>query len=436
MRSGKVLFFSLPFVVLAAGSFAACSSSSSASAPSDGGAGEASLDGGPGAAPIDGLSSDYVSAFYAGEAAFEQHLQPSDGLGPLYTKSACSDCHSGSERGPGSATKMAVVEGDGLTPLDDQSLLPFGNTEHPLVVTAIPGAHTPIMPPFQGNMNEADGGTVSIRVTTRVGPPVFGRGYMEAIADSEIERMESAQATRSDAIHGRANHLTFVSQPNPTPTFDSHNTGDMVIGRFGLKARIATLDEFAADALQGDMGITSPMRPTEFANPDDITDDLKPGVDISADSMNARGMYVRLLAIPPRITTSNGNLGKSWFNNCNCNVCHVPSLHTRSDYPIPQLANVDAPVFTDMLIHDMGDGLSDSVAGQNEGQAGPRDWRTLPLIGLRFNSSYLHDGRAATIRDAIVAHDSPGSEAMKSAQCFETISPTLQQELLDYLSGL
>ena len=427
----------LGWIALSSGlgvAFSACSSSSpSALAAADAG-GSATFDGGPGVSALANISPTYASQFQAGGLVFEQQMQAADGLGPLYTKQACSDCHTDAARGPGAATKMAAVEADGLTPLADQSLLPFGNTQHPLVVTEIPGARTPILSPFDGGKDLGDAGMVTIRVTNLVGPPLFGRGYMDAVADSEIERMASQQATRSDGVHGRVNRLVFVSQPNPDSTFDSHRTGDMVIGRFGLKARIATLDEFSADALQGDMGLTSPMRQTEFANPDGITDDLKTGVDVSADEMNARAMYVRLLAIPVRSQAAVN--GQAWFESCNCQVCHSETLHTRADYPIPQLADIDAPVFTDMLLHDMGDTLSDSIANGNEGLAGPRDWRTAPLIGVRFSKSFLHDGRATTVAEAIALHDGAGSEAATATQCYNTLAPEFRQQIIDFVSSL
>src|SRR5262249_37592789 len=140
----------------------------------------------------------------------------------------------------------------------------------------------------------------SVRVTIRVGPPILGRGYIEAVLDSEIQRVAAEQAQLPD-IHGRVNHVVYQSEANPDPTYNAHQKGDVVIGRFGLKARIATLDEFTADALQGDMGITSPLRPTEFPNPDGLTDDAKPGIDVDADSVNRRATYIRLTAIPKRV---------------------------------------------------------------------------------------------------------------------------------------
>ena len=423
---------------------AACSSSSTPTKPtSDAGlAPDAGAyipaQGDPSDVPIDGLPSDLLTQFNDGDSEFSLVLRDYDGLGPLYTRNSCGGCHSNAARGPGLVQKMVVVAADGFTPAADQStLLPFGNTEHPIADTNIPGVKTPILPPdLDGGVDggiDGDGGAASIRVTIRLGPPTLGRGYMEAILDSEIERMETEEATRTDGIHGHINHVTFTSVANPDQTFDTHQTGDTVIGRFGLKARIATLDEFTADALQGDMGITSPMRPTEIKNPDGVLDDLKPGVDLTATQMNVRAMYMRMLAIPSRTSS---DAGKALFEQATCNGCHAESLKTRADYPIAVLANIDSPVFTDFLLHDMGETLADSVTGGNEGQAGPRDWRTAPLIGLRFNRVFLHDGRAASISDAILQHDGPGSEAAHAVALFKGLSAADQKTLLEFVGSL
>ena len=152
---------------------------------------------------------------------------------------------------------MAVVLDDGVTTSPDQSALPFGATSRPLTTA---GATRSIVPP-------SDAG-VDVKVTTRVGPSILGRGYIEAILDSEIERVAAEQASRSDGIHGRINHVRYASESDSNLRFRAPAKGDLVIGRFGFKARIATLDDFTADALQGDMGITSPLRPTELPNPD------------------------------------------------------------------------------------------------------------------------------------------------------------------------
>jgi CxxC motif-containing protein (DUF1111 family) len=225
--------------------------------------------------------------------------------------------------------------------------------------------------------------------------------------------------------------VAYASEPNPDPTFNAHRKGDVLIGRFGLKARIGTLDEFTADALQGDMGITSPLRPDEIPNPDGLTDDLKPGIDVTAESVNARAMYMRLTAIPRRDDLTDA--GRALFREAACDVCHAPSMKTRDDYPIALLAGIDAPIYTDMLLHDLGDDLADGVV---DGQATGREWRTAPLIGMRFQKTFLHDGRARTVEEAIRAHGGNGSEAAGAAARFDALSPADREALLAFVNAL
>lgn len=368
--------------------------------------------------PLDGVTPEQQQAFFEGDTLFDLALHEADGLGPLYTRSSCGACHDRGTRGPGSVQKMVVVLPDGITPSPDQSKLPYGQTVHPLCAA---GAKTPIVPPDDP----------SVRVTLRVGPPILGRGYLEAVLDSEILRVEAEQAQRNDGIHGRANHVVYASEPNPDPTFNAHQKGEVVIGRFGLKARIATLDEFTADALQGDMGITSPLRPTEIQNPDGLTDDLKPGIDVPASSVNQRAMYLRLTAIPRRASLEGA--GRDLFEKTRCGVCHAPTLKTQPGYPVPELAGIDAPIFTDLLLHDMGGELSD---GMLDGDARSRDWRTAPLIALRFDKTYLHDGRAHTVEEAILLHDGKGSEAAGAIARFRALSPADREALLAFVGAL
>lgn len=371
--------------------------------------------------PIDGLTSEQVAAFDEGDRLFELALREADGLGPLYTRTSCGGCHASAVRGPGVVQKMSVVEADGFTPAADQSLLAYGHTVHPLVAG---GAKTPVLPPADPR----------VKVTTRVGPSVLGRGYIEAIADEEIERVEREQAARTDGIHGRINHVTYTSQKNVDTSVHAHGPGDTVIGRFGLKARVGYLDDFTADALQGDMGITSPLRPTEIANPDGLTDDAKAGVDVTFDSVNKRTQYVRTIAIPRRATLDAH--GGDLFMQVKCAVCHVPSMKTRADYPIAPIAGKDAPVYTDVLLHDMGAELADGLPAGQDGQATGRDWKTTPLIGLRFEKSYLHDGRARSIDEAIRMHGGTGSEAAESARLYGALSDADRKALLDFVGGL
>jgi CxxC motif-containing protein (DUF1111 family) len=373
--------------------------------------------------PIPWIGESLMREFNDGDLSFGTPLRAPDGLGPLYTRSSCAACHDSGVRGPGLVQKMAVVEADGVTPAADQSKLSFGHTVHPLTAG---GGRSPIVPPA---------GDTSIKVSERIGPPVIGRGYMEAIADSEIERVAAEQAARSDEVRGRVNYVSYTSLPNSDKRFHDNQPGDRLIGRFGLKARIATLDDFTADAFQGDMGITSPLRPNEFPNPDGLEDDAKPGVDVSFDSVNRRAMYLRLLAIPIRRTTA---AGAELFARAQCSACHVPSLRTRADYPVAELADIDAPIYSDLLLHRMGKELADGLPAEADvdGDAGSFDWRTAPLIGLRFNRTFMHDGRATTVEDAILHHRGDGSEANSAVTAFESLTAAERTALIAFVEAL
>ena len=372
--------------------------------------------------PIAGVAPEFLADFNDGDLLFSTPMREADGLGPLYTRSACSSCHDKANRGPGLVQKMSVVDADGVTPASDQSELAFGHTVHPLNAG---GGKTPILPPDDPN----------VKVTTRFGPPVLGRGYLEAVSDDEIERVEAEQATRDDDIHGRINWVSYASEQNEDTRFHDYQKGDTLIGRFGLKARVPALDDFTADAFQGDMGITSPLRPTEIENPDGLTDDAKPGIDVGFDSVNLRADYVRLIAIPRRTDDA---AGAALFDSTLCSACHVPSLHTRADYPITELADIDAPVYTDLLLHRMSDELADGLPADPsvDGQADSFSWRTAPLIGLRFDRTFLHDGRAKSVSEAIALHRGTGSEANASVDAFDALGADDQTLLLNFVEGL
>jgi CxxC motif-containing protein (DUF1111 family) len=369
--------------------------------------------------PLGSSTEADLAAFRAGDALFDQVMRDADGLGPLFIRPSCSSCHARGGRGPGIVQKVAMVEADGVTPAQDQSALPFGHTLRPYMTA---GATLPIAAPSRSDA----------KITFRAAVPVLGRGYMEAVLDSEIERIEQGQRGRTDGIRGRIHRVAYHSFANPASPFNRHQLGDTdLIGRFGLKARIVTLDEFAADALQGDMGITSPLRPAELPNPDRLSDDDKAGTDVLLDRVNALADYTRLLEIPRRAAAS--DRGKELFESTACAVCHVPLLRTASDYPIAALADIDGPVFTDFLLHDMGADLAD---GQTDEDALSREWRTAPLIGLRFMKTYLHDGRARTLTEAVLDHAGPGSEAAFAVVKFRALDESDRAALLVYVRGL
>jgi CxxC motif-containing protein (DUF1111 family) len=365
------------------------------------------------------LPDAWAAQFRRGDAVFELPFRDNQGLGPVYIRQSCNSCHAADSRGPGAVRKMVLVAADGHTPADDQSPLGYGHTVRPLMAA---GAAQAITVPE---------GRTDVLVTKREPPPVFARGYVEAVEDSEIERVAMEQAERG-IVSGEINWVEWASEPNPDTQFHAYQRGDRIIGRFGLKARIATLDEFAADAFQGDMGITSVLRPIELPNPASEDDEL-PGIDIEIEKLNAVADYMRVLRIPKRTADTEDAHAKKLFEQTGCAECHVPALHTRADYPIAQLADIDAPIYSDLLVHDMG---SDFADGLREYEADSSEWKTPPLLGLRHMQRYLHDGRAETIEQAIEMHGGPESEALPAAQAFGALSASDRAALLKFVSAL
>lgn len=367
--------------------------------------------------PVAGINDEERDAFDRGDALFEVVLREADGLGPVFIRKSCESCHRGDGRGPGTVAKLGRRPGATLARATIDRLL-LGATIRPAAVLGAAALAGPAPDP-------------AVIVTHRLPPAVFGRGYLEAIADDSI--LANARAVRPGGIAGRVHRVRYGGDAaNTDVRFHQHAPGATgLIGRFGVKARIATLDEFAADALQSDMGLTSPLRARELPNPDGRDDDGKPGVDLTIERVNALADYTRLVAMPPRV--SKHARGPELFARALCSACHVPALRTRADYPIRALAGIDAPVFTDLLLHDMGESLADGVT---EGEAGPRDFRTAPLIGVRFHRALMHDGRARTVEQAIFAHRGEGSEANASVDRFEQLRSEEQAALVAYVQGL
>ena len=352
--------------------------------------------------PMRGLSPEEQSGFDRGDVLFARQYLPSQGLGPLFVRSSCESCHASDSRGPGFVERAIAVTNDGYTPATDQSLMPFGPVLRPYFVA-----------PATRGLDAPPQGTPGLLRSLRLGPAVFGRGWIEAVDDAELLRVADEQQ-RAGRVHGRVPRLA-----------------DGRIGRFGLKSRVATLEEFAADAYRGDMGLTSPLQPTEAPNADGLTDDQLPGVDLDITAVRDVGAYLRALAMPRREGLD--ARGRALFERARCSDCHAPSLRTRADARPSPLASADAALYSDLLLHDMGASLAD---GSVEGAAGPRDWRTAPLMGLRFFRSFLHDGRARTLEEAIRMHRGDGSDANGSIDAFDALPASERAALLDHVGRL
>lgn len=255
-----------------------------------------------------------------------------------------------------------------------------------------------------------------------MGPALFGRGWIEAVRAEAIEAGARAQGDHPE-VSGRVARVPLASATPAQRPFHDYDAGtDGLLGRFGLKARHPTIDDFVADAYLLDMGLTSPARPTEPEG------DQRHGTDLPLSQIHAVADYVRLLRIPERAEPDRE--GRATFTAIGCAACHTPSLPTRADYPVPQLAGRDAEIYSDLLLHDMGDALADGVA---EHDASEREWRTAPLIGLRHLRAYLHDGRADTLEEAIRAH---AGEAAPTTARYEALTAPERTHLLTFLESL
>jgi CxxC motif-containing protein (DUF1111 family) len=367
-------------------------------------------------APLAGLNRFWSEQFSKGDRLFDNPFRPTDGLGPVYIKASCGGCHVGAGRGPGFVERLVQVQSDGVTPVVGQPALEFGSTARPRAQAPA----TPLLAPSRED----------VQVRVRLAQPIFGRGYLDAVSDATIEAMAQTQHA-AGLVSGRANHVLYLSEADSETAFVEPGFGTRVVGRFGLKARQATLGDFTADAFQGDMGLTSHKRSREVKNREGVLDDEKPGVDVDADTLHAVSNYVRTIAIPSRVRPD--VTGAAMFQKSQCHLCHVPVVVTRPDYPIEALANVEAPIYTDILLHDLGPTMADSIV---EGEASGFEWRTAPLIGLRFMKSYLHDGRASSIESAIIQHGQNGSEAQPSVNIFQSLNLEQRQALLRFVESL
>ena len=365
--------------------------------------------------PFDPLPNELNAMFAAGDEAFDRAFTASDGLGPIFNNVACAACHSADGRGTPSraltrfSRNFDLIPDEGGPQLQDK---------------AIPGVPVEQLPP-------------NVQISVRMPPAVFGMGLIEAISDSTILSNEDPTDADGDGISGRVN---WVTAGEFVPSANVGGGSGLQVGRFGLKANISSLLEQVVNAYHQDMGITSDFIPVENSHQDGegiAIGDIAPDPEISAQTVLDVVVYVRLLSPPARgdITTE-VTLGESLFNGIGCVSCHIPSMKT-GVHNVPQLNQVDANLYSDLLLHDMGNGLADF---RPDGSADGFEWRTTPLWGLRLvpnfldgSAFYLHDGRATTLEDAIEFH---GGEAKTASDAFTAFSQNEKDALIVFLKSL
>ncbi len=364
-------------------------------------------------APLDGLSSAELAAFADGDAQFGRPFSVIDGLGPIFNNVSCASCHSGDGRGRPENALTRFSRGLDLA-------TDVGGPQ--LQDKAIPGAQAETVPP-------------GVDRSRRLPPPVFGVGLIEAIPEADILARADAGDADGDGVSGRPN---FVMPPE---FMAAHlPTGVPALGRFSRKAQVSSILEQTVAAYHQDIGITTDFLSVENSNPlasvateaaDRVADP-----ELSAAAVRSVVAYLRMLAPPaPGAMTPSRVRGRDVFGAIACASCHVPAFRT-GPAAIPALANREVALYSDLLLHDMGDGLADN---RPDGQADGREWRTTPLWGLRVMREFLngqafllHDGRARSVADAIAAH---GGEAAAARDAYLALPEADRAALLDFVES-
>ncbi len=356
--------------------------------------------------PLRGLTREQRDRFRRGRVVFDSVFTPQTGLGPMFNSTACAECHEDPVAG-GSGDEVEVhataFRAGGIC---DQLVGEGGPVIQQKVTPALKAALGIDSEPFP---KDATGR--GLRTT----PLIFGRGLLDAVPDSVILSYADPEDRNHDGISGRPNR--FV---------------DGRIGRFGRKAFVPALDEFNAGAFVAEMGVTNPAQPSEETiggKPIPPGVDPVPDPEINQEQLDLTNDFVRFLAPPsPAKLTKEGRQGQELFTRIGCAACHFPTLPT-GDSSVPALRNKTFAAYTDLLLHDMGQDLADICLGL----ATPSEFRTEPLIGLRFAKRFLHDGRAETLKQAIELH---GGEASGARGRFKGLSPGEQAALIAFLKSL
>ena len=361
-------------------------------------------------APLPGLTLEQRALFERGRGLFQTEFTPETGLGPLFNNNACSQCHEDPVVGGIGEEVERHATAFRATAFRAPTCDDLGAHGGPVIQDSV----TPALHAALGIDREpvpAAATDTAVRTTASL----LGFGLLEAVPDAEILALADQADRNGDGISGRPNR-----------------TADGRVGRFGRKGQVATLREFTAGAFVNEMGITSPTEPREQTidgAPLPAGVDPTPDPELTQDAVDATTAFIRLLAPPaPLPRTFVEERGRVTFVLIGCAGCHVPALVTGFNR-VPALNLKIVRAYTDLLLHDMGPGLADICLGQ----ARRAEFRTEPLMGLRFKTTFLHDGRAPTIAAAIRLH---AGEAARARNRFLALSWLERSALVRFLQGL
>lgn len=384
--------------------------------------------------PAPGLSDAQKTTFVIGNSFFKKawvaapaSTTARDGLGPHFIARSCGACHA--RGGP----RPEPTYGGQFNNDANHGVAPEGRVD--IRYQAIAGSY-------------ADGETYSLRkptytltglgygdlhpatlISPRIAPQVIGLGLLEAIPEADILAHAERQRSEGRGIAGRPNRVWDAA------------AGRMRLGRFGWKANVASVAHQSAGAFHGDIGITSRLFPEQDCTPTQA--DCLAAIAGGKPEIDDRRLgqvifYTQTLAVPARRQPDAPQVlrGEALFHAGQCASCHVPG-HTTGPHPdIPQFAGQKIWPYTDLLVHDMGEGLAD---GRPDFDADGRQWRTPPLWGLGLvptvngHSTLLHDGRARNFAEAVLWH---GGEAEASREFFRTLPRSDRAALIRFLESL
>lgn len=376
-----------------------------------------------------------------------------DGLGPLFNTNGCQNCHirDGGGHAPSSHDDNAVSLLVRISVAIEGVSWPEPNYGGQLQDFGVPGVEPEgkVHIEYQDVVEQfADGTTVTLRKPTlsitelaygelhpdtrlsaRLATPMIGLGLLEAIPEAKLMALADPQDLDNNGISGRPNTVLDVVSKK------------MVMGRFGWKAGQPSVRQQNTAAFAGDLGITSSLFPDENCtlaqkNCANAPTGGKP--ELTQEVLDAVTFYAQNLGVPARrqVNDAKTNAGEVLFESIGCAQCHTPTWTTGDAEAMPWLSNQVIYPYTDLLLHDMGNGLDDQ---HPESDAKGAEWRTPPLWGIGLSSvvssevNYLHDGRARTITEAILWH---GGEAYDSQNAFKALSSEDRKALLAFIKSL
>jgi CxxC motif-containing protein (DUF1111 family) len=273
-------------------------------------------------------------------------------------------------------------------------------------------------------------------ISPRVAPPMIGLGLLEAVPEDQILAGADPDDANKDGISGKPNQVW------------SKELDKVTLGRFGWKASVPSIAEQTASAANGDIGLSTTMiasasgdcteKQRDCLNAPSGNSASYQNVELGDDLFKLIVFYSHNLAAPQRRNPDDPEVlrGKALFHEAGCASCHRPSFTTGEAKDQPHLSNQKIWPYSDLLLHDMGEGLADN---RPDGAASGTEWRTSPLWGVGLTEKvnghtlFLHDGRARNIKEAILWH---GGEAKTSRDAFAKLSNEDRERLIAFVNSL